>query len=101
MELPYSIHIVPDATTHGEFCYLAYHPELPGCMTHGKTVEEAIQELQAARELYLHTLNELGQPIPQQPEHPVVAIWKTESVAPVSFQAIVSDIPKAELSPVH
>jgi predicted RNase H-like HicB family nuclease len=101
MESTYSIHVVPDATTDGDFCYLAYHPELPGCMSHGKTVAEAIHELHAARELYLKTLDELGQPIPPKPQNPVFATWKTE--APISTKTILlaDSLPKAELIPVH
>ena len=101
MESPYSIHVVPDSTTDGEFCYLAYHPELPGCMSHGRSVAEATHELHAARELYLKTLEELGQPIPPIPSNPVLAVWNAE--APVSTETILLDdsVPKAELTPVH
>ena len=100
MESTYSIHVVPDETTDGAFCYMAYHPELPGCMSHGGTVEEAIHQLHAARELYLQTLNELGEPIPPKPRNPVFAAWKT--MAPISEKTILlaDRVPKAELSPV-
>lgn len=103
MESPYSIHVVPDQTTDGGFCYLAYHPELSGCMSHGETVAKAIHELHAARELYLKTLHELGEPIPPQPQNPVLAIWETVPTKPVSSEQTLlsSGLPKAELSPVH
>ncbi len=45
IELPYSTVVVPDVTTDGEFCYMAYHPELEGCMPHGDTPEEALHNL--------------------------------------------------------
>lgn len=39
-------------------------PELPGCMTHGDTYEEAVQQAQEVIELWLETMEELGRPIP-------------------------------------
>ncbi len=41
-----------DETTTGGFVYLARDPNLPGCMAHGGTVDEAIVNLNEARELY-------------------------------------------------
>jgi hypothetical protein len=34
-------------------CYVAWHPELTGCMAQGWTVQEALRSLDDARELYL------------------------------------------------
>ena len=56
----YSTVVVPDVTTEGEPCYLAYHPELEGCMSHGYTPDEASDNLREARELYLATIAEMG-----------------------------------------
>jgi predicted RNase H-like HicB family nuclease len=39
-------------------------PELPGCMTHGKTYEEAVQQGKDAIESWLMVSRELGTPIP-------------------------------------
>ena len=39
-------------------------PELPGCMTHGKTYEEAVQQGKEAIEGWLDVAKELGWPIP-------------------------------------
>lgn len=36
-----------------EDVYVAYCPELPGCVTHGKTEEEAHENIIEAIELYL------------------------------------------------
>ena len=36
--------------------YYAYCPELKGCHTQGETVEEALDNLREAAELYLETL---------------------------------------------
>ncbi len=49
-------------------------PELPGCMTHGKTYEEAVQQGKEAIEGWLETAKELGWPIPA----PKVAAWQSE-----------------------
>lgn len=79
MSTAYSIHVVPDETSEGSKCYVAYHPELEGCMSHGATVPEAIQGLDDARDLYLKTLNELGQEIPPPPEVPSTVVWESFS----------------------
>lgn len=62
--LPYSVEVLPDQTTDGEPCYRAQHPELPGCMSHASTPEEAIEGLGEARKLYIETLLQRGQPVP-------------------------------------
>ncbi len=43
---------------HDDFGYYVYCPELPGCQSQGKTVEEAIYNIHEAAELYLETLTE-------------------------------------------
>jgi len=65
--LPYSTFVVPDVTTDNEPCYLAYHPELEGCMSHGDTPEEALRNLQEVTELYISVLldKDLNVPLPQ------------------------------------
>jgi len=65
MLLPYAVEVVPDATTEGDVCYLAKHPELPGCMAHGDTTDEALQNLDDARRLYLTTLLNRGLEVPK------------------------------------
>jgi predicted RNase H-like HicB family nuclease len=44
--------------------YLVTVPELPGCMTHGNTYEEAVQQGQDAIEGWIQVAQELGNPIP-------------------------------------
>ena len=39
-----------------EFGYFAQIPELKGCVTQGKTYEEALSNIQEAAELYLESL---------------------------------------------
>ena len=40
-------------------------PELPGCMAHGATPEEAVANAQDAISLWLETARDLGRPIPR------------------------------------
>jgi predicted RNase H-like HicB family nuclease len=64
MALPYSISVVPDVCTDGTQCYVASHPELPGCMSHGDTIEEATHNLHAMRRLYIRSLLKRNLPVP-------------------------------------
>jgi predicted RNase H-like HicB family nuclease len=64
VSLPYAVVLIPDEDTKGNPCYRAEHPQLPGCMSHGKTPEEAVRNLSDARRLYLQTRIELGLEIP-------------------------------------
>ena len=54
--LRYSIEVVPEQDEEGQILYLATHPELSGCMSHGETPDEAIANLDEARALYIATL---------------------------------------------
>lgn len=44
--------------------YIATVPELPGCKTHGRTYEEALQQVQYAIEGWIDFAKELGWAIP-------------------------------------
>ena len=44
--------------------YIATVPELPGCITHGDTYEEAVKNAQEVIELWLETAQDLGWSIP-------------------------------------
>ena len=43
----------------------AYVPDLPGCITTGKTIEEIEHNIREALELHLEGLQEDGEPIPE------------------------------------
>ncbi|MCX6271334.1 MAG: type II toxin-antitoxin system HicB family antitoxin [Bacteroidetes bacterium] len=45
-------------------CFIAYIPELSGCMAHGNSQEEALKNAQEAIELWIETANEFGDPVP-------------------------------------
>jgi predicted RNase H-like HicB family nuclease len=43
----------------------AYVPDLPGCITTGKTVEEVERNMREAIALHLEGMNEDGEPVPE------------------------------------
>ncbi|MEI7866493.1 MAG: type II toxin-antitoxin system HicB family antitoxin [Candidatus Methylumidiphilus sp.] len=45
--------------------FIADVPELPGCMAHGSTPNEALANAQEAIVLWLDTASEFGDPIPE------------------------------------
>jgi predicted RNase H-like HicB family nuclease len=45
--------------------FVAEVPELPGCMAHGATQEDALREINTAIQLWLETAVEDGTPIPK------------------------------------
>ena len=45
--------------------WAAYVPDLPGCITTGKTLEQTEINIREAIEGHLRTLREFGEPIPQ------------------------------------
>ncbi|OGX32976.1 MAG: hypothetical protein A3F87_01280 [Omnitrophica WOR_2 bacterium RIFCSPLOWO2_12_FULL_51_24] len=100
INLPYSIELVPDLTSDGLSCYMACHPELPGCMSHGQTPEEAIANLTDARRIYLEVLLKKSQQIPLPQASSI--IWEItdeeERVEDYSVRQEVSPILSIELN---
>ena len=45
--------------------FIAEVPDLPGCMAHGATHEEALREVQVAIEGWLEVAREAGEPVPE------------------------------------
>ncbi|MBI4318437.1 MAG: type II toxin-antitoxin system HicB family antitoxin [Chloroflexi bacterium] len=60
---PYSVTVSKDHAG-AEEVFLVEHPELPGCMAQGRTLEEALKELDDARFEYIASLLEDGQRVP-------------------------------------
>ena len=48
--------------------YTVIVPSLPGCVTYGDTIEEAIEMAKEAIELYLESLKEHDEEIPTEPK---------------------------------
>lgn len=78
----YMVVVTRTVTTTGEPCYLAIHPELPGCMASARTDEEARQNLDDARELYISALERRGVTVP-----PPAGGWSTVGTATVAVTA--------------
>jgi predicted RNase H-like HicB family nuclease len=51
--------------------YTVYVPTLPGCVSQGVTVEEAMANIREAIEVYLESLKERGIALPQVEEREV------------------------------
>jgi len=66
--MTYAIHTHPDVDTRGAFCWVAKHPDLPGCAAHGYTLTEAKERLDEARIAYLANLDRMGAPLPKAAE---------------------------------
>ncbi len=45
--------------------FVAEAPELPGCMAHGDTQEEALRNINDAMGLWIETAREFGDPVPE------------------------------------
>lgn len=56
MKLPYKKKIVPD----GESGYVVSFPDLPGCLTMGDTIEEAINNAEDAKRAWFEAAIEGG-----------------------------------------
>jgi len=54
--------------------YVITCPSLPGCVSQGKTREEAIRNIQDAIQGYLRSLEEHGEPIPPPIEEEIVEV---------------------------
>lgn len=50
MKLPYKLEIVPDTEESG---YVASYPELPGCITCGETIADAVANAEDAKKSWL------------------------------------------------
>lgn len=64
MSLPYTI-TVKHGTGNGAEYWIARVLELPHCMTHGSTPEEALKDVEDARREWLRSNLEAGLPIPE------------------------------------
>jgi predicted RNase H-like HicB family nuclease len=66
-EREYTIILHPD---HEQGGYTVTVPALPGCVTEGDTIEEAIAMAREAIAGYIEALVKRGEPIPEELEHP-------------------------------
>lgn len=52
--------------------FVAEVPELPGCMAHGNTQQEALANADEAIQLWIDTAQEFGDPIPEPKEQRLI-----------------------------
>lgn len=57
LKLPYRLELIPDPAEGG---YVASYPDLPGCLTIGETVEEAVKNAEDAKRAWLAAALEDG-----------------------------------------
>ncbi len=70
-EYRYTIILHPDPDEGG---YTVTVPALPGCVTQGETLEEAIAMAKDAIRLYIESLIADGEVVPEEREHPQAII---------------------------
>ena len=63
----YTVLLTPDAEAGG---YTVTVATLPGCITEGDTLEEALENTKDAIALYLKDLTASGEPIPEEHAQP-------------------------------
>lgn len=63
----YTILLIPDEEEGG---YTVEVPALPGCITQGDTLEEAIANAKEAIEAWIGSAEKHGEPIPEEKQHP-------------------------------
>ena len=51
--------------SHEDSAFIAEVPELPGCIAHGASQEEALAQVNEAIQLWIDTAKEFGDPIPE------------------------------------
>ena len=68
--LRYSVLLLPEPE-EGGFSVLV--PALPGCLTQGETVDEALANAREAIALHVRALRRHGEPIPEEAAAPQVA----------------------------
>jgi antitoxin HicB len=63
--------ITPDVTGG----YTVEVPSLPGCVSQGETLDEALANIREAIELYIKTLVEYGDEVPEEFDEEVRVMW--------------------------
>jgi antitoxin HicB len=80
--LRYTVLIYPD-----EDAYSVVVPALPGCVTWGNTVDEAIVSAREAIEGHVAALRDTGQDVPEEDAPPLVTTLEIEAPTPVEITA--------------
>ena len=62
---PYNVEAQKSQLLDRSIVVVVGNPRLPGCLSHGDTLEQALAELNEARQLYIYTLLEDGRDVPE------------------------------------
>ncbi len=81
MQRRYTVVLLPDPE---EGVYTVLVPALPGCVSQGATVDEALLHAREAIEGHIESLMLLGEEIPEEPLPPTIASVQVESRAELS-----------------
>jgi antitoxin HicB len=65
----YSVVLIPDLDDGG---YTVTVPALPGCVTEGDSLEEALANVRDAIRLYIEDVEASGEPIPEERAAPLL-----------------------------
>lgn len=87
---PYNVQYVPDHDTDGEPVFFARIPEMPGCVAHGDTIEEAKEWIELAKIDFIYFYLEDGL-MPPEP-----ASSESEDAPQVSVLVLSEDSTEAE-----
>lgn len=85
LSLNYTAVIIDDISTDGEPCFRAECLELPGCMSHGYSRDEALANLDEAKRLHIESLLELGLVVPEP-----ISPFTTTSCSSPTLNLIIS-----------
>jgi antitoxin HicB len=84
--------VLTPTTYDDEVGYTVTVPSLPGCITEGDTVDEALADVRDAIALFLETLIDLGRPVPESDE--VV----TRRISDEMITSVEVEVPQEALS---
>jgi len=80
--LRYTVLIYPD-----EGAYSVVVPALPGCVTWGNTLDEAVASAREAIEGHVAALRDTGQDVPEEAEIPLVTTLEVDAPTPAEAPA--------------
>lgn len=64
-----------EPATKGRLCWLAEHPDLPGCFGYGDSRADAVHALKSARVAYITQLLAMGKAVPPPMQRADVVEW--------------------------
>ncbi len=96
---PYTIILTRDETTDGEPIFVAFNPELPGCLAQGETEAEVLTNLIDARTEYILGLLQHNLPVPSPNPVPTESGMKGRSTVSYAYAVVHSFSPEPKTIP--